>query len=287
MSKSNLSLSRTSVIGIAAAIGGAVFYGVIGNRADVIFVWLASEMGNSMQRNYWPWIIVGVLIIVYIGTFLYSWRQRAILRQTLDRSNKMLALDDSLLRVLASWVPPTSQNDHDEQLRLTLKEILRDATVQFDGHVERAAILLPDSNNIYLKCWTHYQMPQESIDSMRFYIGNDMQRRQDEGGVAGAAFIKGEILVGHMIQQTNGHWICEDQEHYIRFQGTRPFTPYTSFVNVPIIGINTQTNMTTCHGVICFDSKRNDCFDTEELKPLLRSIARRVASSISISEKLP
>ncbi len=87
-----------------------------------------------------------------------------------------------------------------------------------------------------------------------------------------------------MSKQANDQWIC-DQEPYVKFQGTRPFCPYTSFVTVPIIGI--RANTAACLGVVCFDSKRNDSFDSAEIKLVLVMIARRVASAILISEKLP
>jgi hypothetical protein len=128
-------------------------------------------------------------------------------------------------------------------------------------------------------------MPQESIDSMEFYIGDDTQMQSDRGGVAGTAFRSGDIKVGHMIKQAPDRWIC-DQDQYVRFRGSRPFCPYMSFVTVPIIGISTGTNMTTCLGIICFDSKRIDSFDSQEIRLVLGMIARRVASIILISDKL-
>ncbi len=287
---------KASLIGIGAfcaTVITQIIIQIISNRADIGLTWLIIQMINSMQQDPLPWVIVVLLILVCIGAFLYSWwraailgRTVAILRRTLDQSNKMLALDDSLLRLLASWIPPTLPSDHDEQLRRTLKEVLKDSTVEFDGHVERAAILLPDSTSTYLKCWSHYQMPQESIDSMEFYIGNDPQMQRDNGGVAGASFRNSEILVGHISKQANGQWIC-DQVHYIKFRGTRPFCPYTSFVTVPVIGISSGTNTATCLGVICFDSKRDDSFDSAEIKLVLGTIARRVASTLLISKKLP
>src|SRR5437762_7658633 len=278
--------SKATLIALAITVSTASIYGIVGNRADAALTWLMSQV--SALQSFWLWITISILVVVYIGSFLYYWQRTTILHQTLNRSNKMLALDDSLLRVLASWIPPTLPSDHDEQLRRILKETLRDATIEFDGHVERADILLPDSTNTsYLRCWAHDQMPQESIDSMHFYIGNDLQMQRDRGGIAGKSFSSGEIIVGHM-SQINGHWVCEDHEEYIRFQGTRPYCPYMSFVNVPIIGLSTHSpGGTTCLGVICFDSRRDDIFDSEEIKIVLRMFARRVASTILISEKLP
>ena len=284
------SWSKASIIGVIGAFCGTVIIQIIiqiiSNRADVGFTWLMGLVSPSIQQDAGPWVMVAVLMLICIGDFLRSWQRTAILERTLDRSNKMLALDDSLLRLLAIWASPTFPTDHSDQLRRILKEALKDSTVEFDGDVERAAILLPDSTGTYLKCWAHYQMPQESIDSMEFYIGNDVQMQRDKGGVAGASFKNSEILVGHMLEQTKGRWIC-DVDHYVKFQGTRPFCPYASFVTVPIIGMSTGTNMTTCLGIVCFDSKRSDSFDSAEIKLVLAMIARRVASIILISEKLP
>jgi hypothetical protein len=289
MNRRKFPWSRVSLIGIGAFCGAVIFdiiIQVIGNHADTGITWLIGQIGNSVQQNSFPWIIVVLLILVCIVALLYSRQRVAILRRTLDQSNKMLALDDSLLRLLAIWTPPTNSSGHSDQLKLILKEILKDSTVEFEGHVERAAILLPDRTGTFLRCWSHYQMPQESIDSMEFYIGNDSQTQRDKGGVAGASFRSGEILVGHMSKQANGQWTC-DQEHFVKFQGTRPFCPYSSFVTVPVIGISAGTNIATCLGVVCFDSKRDNSFDSAEIKLVLGMIARRVASTLLISEKLP
>jgi len=289
MNKRKFPWSRVSLIGIGAFCGAfipEIIIQIVGNRADTGVTWFIEQISNSAQQNTLPWIIVVLLILVCIVALLYSWQRVAILRRTLDQSNKMLALADSVLRLIAIWTSPTNSSSHSDQLRLILKEILKDSTVEFDGHVERAAILLPDPTGTSLKCWSHYQMPQESIDSMEFYIGNDPQMQRDKGGAAGASFRSGEILVGHMSKQANGRWMC-DQEHYVKFQGTRPFCPYTSFVTVPIIGISAGTNIATCLGVLCFDSKGSDSFDSAEIKLVLGMIARRVASTLLISEKLP
>lgn len=281
-------ISRAAITAAIMGVLGAVFYGILGNRADALFLWFLQLMTSSYQANLWPWIIMAALLVLFSIATFFMLRQIGSLSRTLKSTSNLVELDDSLLRILASWVPPLP-TDRDIQVQRTLKEVLRDATVEFNGHVGRAAILLPNSAGDFLECWVHYQMPQESIDDMKFYIGSDPQIQSDRGGVAGAVYRDQEIVVGHMTQRKNGHWICDDCEDYVKFHGTRPFPPYRSFVNIPIITVSSGAGHSNliCLGVICFDSMDEDVFDSKDVKVVLLSIARRVAATILICNQLP
>jgi hypothetical protein len=204
-----------------------------------------------------------------------------MLEHALAIDHKMLKLDNLLLLGLASWVP--SLNIEEEKKRI-VTDVLLDAIAEFDGQIQRAALLLPDTSREYLYCWANYQMSQDSIDSMKFYVGADQGRRQREGGVAGEVFLTRELQVGHL-RQVNGIWICEDCPNYLKFPGKRPFPPYHSFVNIPIIGIDPNTpnsSSITCLGVICFDSMNKDVFDSAACQLVLRTFTRRITAALLI-----
>src|SRR5947207_14768992 len=142
--------SKATLIALAITVSTASIYGIVGNRADAALTWLMSQV--SALQSFWLWITISILVVVYIGSFLYYWQRTTILHQTLNRSNKMLALDDSLLGVSASCIPPTLPSEHDAQLRRIVKETWRNATSELGAHVDRACQLRPDSsNNSYLR----------------------------------------------------------------------------------------------------------------------------------------
>lgn len=267
------------LIAIISASAGGILYGIIGNRADSLFVTLIS----FIQANPWLWSIATFVGIFSIITFL-TLRHIKRLNRALTSITFSQESDFSLLRLLANWTPPLPDN-RDIQMQRILKEVLTDATVAFGGNSIRAAILLPDSTGDYLECWASYQMPQESIHNMRFYIGNDPRERLHSAGIGGAVYRNQEIIVAH-ITQKNSHWEC-DYKDYIKFPGTRPSPPYRSFINIPIMSIShDKYQHPACLGVLCFDSLDKHIFDSKESKDIIRSIARRVTCAILICNQL-
>lgn len=255
--------------------------GIVGNRADTLFTLVWSSVQAIVIANLLFWFIVLPVLLVCIGICMYFRRRSQFLEHARSIDHKILRLDDLLLLGLASWVP--LPNIEEEKKRI-ITDILLGAIAEFDGHVHRAALLLPDASGDYLYCWTNYQMPQDSIDNMKFYIGADQSRRQRESGVAGEVFLTRELQVGHL-RQVNGIWICEDCPNYMKFSGRRPFPPYLSFVNIPIISTDPNTlnpSATTCLGVICFDSPHKDSFDSKENQDILRTLSRRIAAALLI-----
>lgn len=260
------------------ALAVTAFEGIIGNRADTLFTLVWPSIEEIVHTN----LVCCCLLLACIGICVYFRQRSQMLEQAFATDHKMLNLDDSLFRGLASWVP--SQNTEQENKRI-ITDLLLDATAEFDGQVQRAALLLPDASREYLYCWANYQMPQESVDHMKFYIGPDKSRRQRESGVAGEAFLTGELQVGHLRRANGDTWISEDCPSYIKFPGRRPFSPYRSFVNVPIIGVEPNTpnsSHATCLGVICFDSMDQDVFDSKERQVVLRTFARRITAALLI-----
>src|SRR6266567_8992898 len=93
---------------IFTAIGGILvlaIQGIIQNRADGIFLFLVSWIGHSINENVAPWIVTIVFLIGCLGESFYFWQHDKVLNQAIRRANKMIDLDGSLLRNLASWIP--------------------------------------------------------------------------------------------------------------------------------------------------------------------------------------
>ena len=266
------------------ALALAALEGIIGNRADTLFTLIWPSIEAIMIANLLFWCVMFFVLLVNSLIYMYLIQRIQMFKHAFATDHKLLNLDDSLLRGLASWTPSLST---ETAMKRIITDLLLDATAEFDGHVNRAALLLPDASGEYLCCWASYQMPQESIDNMKFYVGPDQGRRQKESGVAGEVFISEKLQVGHLRRAANGGaWICEDCHSYIKLSGRRSFPPYLSFVNIPIISTDpadaANSSATTCQGVICFDSMDKDVFDSEASLVVLRTFARRIAVALLI-----
>lgn len=287
--------------------------GIIGGRADALFVALWDIVSRSITANSWPWIIV-VILFLSLSACICTWwlnskamnselttvnkeletsrkeitikdtklealsKERDTLNKELSTLNKVVALDNSVSRLLPSLI---SARDLEEEMRKLVKKLLEDACGTFAGDVDRASLFLPDSGagNEYLTFWEGYQMPRESILRTRFYIGaRDVDRVR---GLAGEAFFNHQIYVGHIIKE-NSRWKA-DNSCYIDFDKKRPYPPYRSLVSVPLI---IGENPTDCLGVMCFDSENATVFDPPEVQAMLLKLGARIASVLLIYQQL-
>jgi hypothetical protein len=271
------------LITTGAGVVVIVIEGILGNRADGIFVEEWPVVENLIMGHIFACICITLVIVLFLFLLLYCRQRQRIAEHMSEIKHKLLDLDDSFIRALA-LLSPSSQIEQEVQRVLT--DLLRDATAVFEGEVQRAAILVLNPAKDYLECLASYEMPQASIQNMKFYVGSDLHLLDIEKGIAGETFITGEMIVGHL-SQINGNWVC-DNENYKKFVGRRPYPPYTSFVNVPVIGISSRTPYAayvTCLGVLCFDSSNKKIFDSEESKVILRTIARRASAALLIYQQ--
>jgi hypothetical protein len=289
----------------------AALSGIIGNGMYAIVTWFLGLWSKYILANWESYLIALLLLLLSINVIFFEWHHSKILHHeledthqkletsvheledthqkletsalelqtlnyALDITNHIVAMDDSLLRFLVGM---TFAKDPEKEFRRLLVELLRDITLTFGGSVHRALILRPDTTGRYLKTWVHYQMPKETVARMQYYIGS--KKVDKKLGVAGEAYIKKEIIVAHI---RDGK--C-DNNNYIYFDEERPFIPYRSFVNVPIIGLipdlaREMFNSIPCHGVICFDSDDPTIFDSKETTELLWALGRRIAVALLI-----
>src|SRR5947209_7915915 len=179
---------RWTIAGIIAAIVGGLgtlivmaVGGVIGNRTNDAFGWFLGVLHGD-SPGLLPWIIVLVVILACGGVVCWlvtlivrAHRQisdleqrNSVLNHAFTTQHNMVLLDDSLLRLLASWIP---SKDHENEMKSILAELLSDASAAFNGHVHRAFLLRPDGE--HLKIWTHYGMPEDTVKDLSFYVGSD------------------------------------------------------------------------------------------------------------------
>jgi hypothetical protein len=306
-------------ISISAIIAGGstvllmIVGGIIGGRADALFVALWEIVSRSITANSWPWIIVLILFLSLSACICAWWlnskamnsqlatlnkdletsskestlkdkklealsNERAILDKELGTLEKVVKLDDSILRLLPNLISP---KDRENEVRRLLKKLLEDTCGTFAGDVDRASLYLPDpkTGNEYLTFWEGYQMPRESILRTRFYIG--AKAVDKVRGLAGEAFFYHQVRVGH-INKENNRWHA-DNSSYIDFDKTRPYPPYRSLVSVPLI---VGENASDCLGVMCFDSENATAFDSSEVQAMLLKLGARIAAVLLIYQQL-
>lgn len=263
---------------------GAAASGIIGNRSDNFFLWIVNQVGSSVVLSWWPWVITLIVLLSSLGVIFYLIYHNRVLNRALVTANHIIDLDDSVLRLLASWIP---SKNHDNEMKQLLAELLRDASAEFAGHVHRAFILTPDDKKENLLIWAHIGIPQESIDRKKFYIGVDQDKKPLQG-VAGNVYLERKLRVGHVLQQENT-WRT-DCDCYIKFDDGKHLPPYRSFACIPIIGPDLDSprlSATVCLGVAIFDSMDSKVFDTSESQIVLRIFARRIATALIMNRLLP
>ncbi len=270
-----------TAIGICAFIGGTIASQVLGETGSNLLSSLFQNVVRSIKTELWPWsftlvFLITTLVFIYIALVLNRARMTA---------NNILELDDSMTRLFASWLP---QQDHTKQMKDLLEELLRDACREFGRYVQRASIMLPDpSNGEYLTTWVSTGMPKETVERVRFYIGQDTHKESSQG-VAGGAYVREETKIAHLTQ-VKGNWQC-DCPGFIRFTSAKHPPAYHTFVCVPIIGParpSAQHRSTSCLGVVCFDSLYENVFDGTHAREVLRIFARRIAFALTMNELLP
>jgi hypothetical protein len=245
---------------------------------------LWSSFWNLAPHNFsWPEAIFTSLMLAALVTFIVLWNyERSIRIQAETRAStqerlfsrasaiatKLINMDDSLLRLIPGLVGAKNPGVQDA-VHKVLQEYLQDACQLFEENVSRATIFTVDSSEDYLKPWVTYQMPRESIERTKFYIGSEDGRIR---GIAGKAYKTKSVLIVRMLQDGSGQWIPSDHD-YQNFEPRRPRPPYLSFVAVPILGLSHD-----CLGILCFDSPSSTAFDSPELEGLWLALGNRIAS---------
>lgn len=269
------------LVAVVAFIGGAIANQLIGGLGSELILALWNNVIASIKISMWPWIFTLIFFIATLVLLIIIF----ILNRARSTANNLLEMDDSMTRLLASWIPGT---DHTEQVKGILQELLRDACRELGHYVQRAAILLPETpQNEFLTIWVSHGMPKETIERVKFYVGRDAGKESSQG-VAGKVYLEKEHRVAH-ITKVKGVWHC-DCSGFIRFSNSEHMPAYHSFVCMPIFGPSSDPkgrSGITCLGVLCFDSLHDRIFDNSHARYVLRVFARRIAFALSMSDLLP
>lgn len=172
---------------------------------------------------------VGALIILtcVIPGLLFSLKYAA----ALDITSGINELDESLLRLLPNLYKDLEQPNIHEQLKKAAKKLFAALVKIKNFSTCGVAIYLPNENRNYLETWTRYSHPNETDESLTFFIGDEQRRDAPTGGrgVAGTSYVQRKAIVVHIYKDGDA-----DKNIYIPSPGGK--VRYRSLICVPITG---------------------------------------------------
>lgn len=84
------SLGKLGIGAIVLFISTAAVTGIIGNRADTLFLWLWEQFIAAITPNSWPWFIV---VAVLSGSLAFLWQRNKVLSRGLTTMDNVVKLD--------------------------------------------------------------------------------------------------------------------------------------------------------------------------------------------------
>lgn len=280
---------KVTVGAVTLLVISPIYNGVVGNRADALFMWLAPGAWSWLGANVGIRETIEVVLVLAVPlAAIPGWRlgQRGSMNRLHEleagvgeleavapKFELLLRLDDGLLRAMPRLLP---RQDREATMRSLVRGWLRDCAALFAPDVSRATLLRPVDLN-WMEPWESYGMPESSLAGRRFYIGkeSDPARR----GIAGEVYASREHRVIH-VRDIEGRWLADDPA-YIDFEGETRFPRYLAFVAVPV-----YWQEDTPAGVLCLDSKNPNIFDQEPLVALLLALGRRIGMAVEVYELL-
>jgi hypothetical protein len=266
----------------------AALTGIVGNRADALFLITFELMGRKIPIQLW------VLALLMVIALLPSTLRAAKLYRAHKIAINLIELDDTLLRLLREFKQTynssgrslfrASRPPRNEAVQRLVEDLLEKALDVF-YLFENCAIEMwhPDPNSPDdLILWGQANSVDSARARTRFYIGSQDRPRS---GLAGYTFIDREIRVTH-ISRKNGEWVA-DLPEYLFISGRERANrfPYRTLIAIPIIVASTDQS-DRCIGVLCMYSMDSNAFDSGETQKLLVSIADRIASMCVITQNL-
>ena len=274
-----------AISAIGGVIGNAVYDAVIKLWTNVIKPVLNRLLPHILvTSSEIPWVLSLVLFIVIILIVYWLLNRIRVLTNALKITTDVVALDDSVLKLLPSLTPA---NDLRDQMKKVMEELLSDAIKTLPIDFYRAAIYLPHAEEEKLYIRVHIGMTEANIRTSVFYIG-DNRSKDRERGVAGHTYYDGQLRVGH-IRKQGDRWQSDRSEH-ISFDQNNNHPSYFSYICIPIVGSSSidgeRFTNAGCLGVICFDSTNEMVFDSPVIQQILQTFGKRTASALSIYMKL-
>lgn len=273
--------ARLLIFSLSATTIGFVISGIVGNKADALFLKaLALLKKTVVLDSTWQIVVICLLPIFAISIILLGLIAIRYYRSQQAALN-LVRLDDTLLRLLSSF---TANPDKQAATKLLFQEFLTDTLELFEDGC-RISIMRPDDDDPeWLVIWQSLRVPFETVHRTRLYIGSN--HPHPKTGIAGKVFLTQKHLVVHLSwDRTNSRWSPDDPD-YVPFisRTTRRSVPYKAIAAMPIIESIDDSGKTTCIGVLCLDSSDATAFDSNEILDGLSSVSERILAILKILE---
>lgn len=279
-------LGRNALVFIATCSGAVVlavfkdaYSGIIGSGAYDLVKWLWVPLDASLQTDPTLWIVTALLFVSLLCLVFVVWNyQRRIraIRSFAETTRELINTLNTFDLVLLNSLPALATvQDLDTEIKQLTKRALVMATQMISKDVYRASLFLPDGKNKdVLFMWSHYGIPEESVERTICYICAVPAGKQR--GVAGEAFRERKSIIAHITEKEHGYEA--DRASYIFFNretvGDKEIISpisYRSFACVPLLVNGVQEPL----GVLCLDSPNQSVFDLPESKDRLQALGDR------------
>ena len=272
------------VIAGVSTISIAAVQGIIGNRADSFFLQLLTSIFHFKLGSNCLWIITCSALMLCVIEFFYFTHKMNRTQHLSQRSPTMKGGYATIFRMLVTVSSASSQEERIEKKQRIMTELLKDCVDVLDREHTRAMLFIPDYQEEMLGYAASWKIPAESISKVHFYIGEDEEKRQREGGIVGLAYQQGHAYVGHMIHHKNhDQWTC-DIKGYVPIEDP---VPYNTFVCLPLFSLDSKSgNRKKTIGILCFDSTTQGAFDSEAMQRVLEYLTEQVLFVLSLCEKM-
>lgn len=234
--------SNGARIGLAGAIG-AIFIGYLTTKASILLDGVLLYTWKLMAQSG---LIFGAGMVT--GGLMSYMIVKSVNRPRFRQLQSRLDLDDQML----TFVPGlASINSPADELGQVVKRFLDQCDRIFGSDFDRAYVSRPDESGQWLVPRETHHMPDDSLEGVRFYIGDDSKHLKDRG-VAGNTWKDGCLRITTIDKDGRA-----DDDAYVKFQQN---PKYVTFASVPLLWKEERL------GVLCIDSKTRNAFaGTEEL----------------------
>ncbi|MEO0455067.1 MAG: GAF domain-containing protein [Cyanobacteria bacterium P01_A01_bin.114] len=249
---------RIALLGFAAS---AALAGIIGNRVDANL----DRLWPFLQRPFEISVGTGIFIFLLcvVPAVIVALRYAEALQTTAGINE----LDESLQRLVLDIY--RASDDVEERLERTIKKLLKDLVKIKIFEDCGVALYYPKGD--YLVTWVRYSHPNETDDTLRFFIGDETSQNAPSGrGVAGTSYVEKRAIVVHIDKKG-------DADNNIYTPSPSGHVRYRSLMCVPVFG-----EWERVLAVLCLYSDQRNTFEKAGIKQVIGGIAGKFSTILLI-----
>jgi hypothetical protein len=288
---------------ILSFVAITIFLPLLNHLADAALQGIVGDAAVSLFHTLWNTILTPqntpillivlfslliILMILYISTLVYHHHKAHELEQEHRREQMqyqtqrdLLILTETLMRLIPGLLIVGDEEATKEALRLLIERLIVQAISILSDDVFSASFFIPDASGEILRIWASHQVAINNSGTAQCYIGKHLQPGMKRG-VAGEAFDRQSIIIARQTGKRNqdGSWKF-DRDSFIDFIGGNTSPPFSAIACVALVN-----DEQISQGVICFDSRQKDTFDSSEIQERLRLIGRCFTAVLIIYQEI-